>query len=176
MELVSSDLQGSVSTPGLGSLPPPNYYKERHEYTAVIELPHNITDVIGDGALVVDIDIVSIGQSKGNVELLTEAPTFEHNNVSMKWREAEEFCVSKGGHLASVASNSHWQKLQSFIRSKGSPNVWLGGTDEANEGNWTWTDGSKWSVEHWVSSLKQSDSKTNCLGIHASMWGGFAMH
>ena len=46
MELVSRDLSGDISTPGLGSLPPPNFYKERHEYTAVIELPHNITDVI----------------------------------------------------------------------------------------------------------------------------------
>ena len=46
-QLVSRELSGSVSTPGLGSIPPPNYYKERHEYTAVIELPHNITDVIG---------------------------------------------------------------------------------------------------------------------------------
>ena len=55
MELVSKDLEGSVSTPGLGSLPPPNYYKERHEYTAVIELPHNITEVIGDGALVIRV-------------------------------------------------------------------------------------------------------------------------
>ena len=46
MELVSKDHEGSISTPGLGSLPPPNYYKERHEYTAVIELPHNVTDAI----------------------------------------------------------------------------------------------------------------------------------
>ena len=69
MELVSKDLEGSVSTPGLGSLPPPNYYKERHEYTAVIELPHNITEVIGDEAFVINIKIVSDDQSKGHVEL-----------------------------------------------------------------------------------------------------------
>ena len=69
MELVSKDLEGSVSTPGLGSLPPPNYYKERHEYTAVIELPHNITEVIGDWSLVVDIDIVRDNQSKSRVEV-----------------------------------------------------------------------------------------------------------
>ena len=43
MDFVSKNLKGSISTPGLGSFPPPNYYKERHEYTAVIELPHNIT-------------------------------------------------------------------------------------------------------------------------------------
>ena len=66
MELVSKDLEGSVSTPGLGSLPPPNYYKERHEYTAVIELPHNITDAID--TLVVDLD-VTIPDIRQTVEL-----------------------------------------------------------------------------------------------------------
>ena len=71
--------------------------------------------------------------------------------MRMNWSAAEKHCVSKGGHLASVASPYHWQKLQSFIRSNGLGiySVWLGGTDEANEGDWTWTDGSKWSVEHW---------------------------
>ena len=147
MELVSKDLEGSVSTPGLGSLPPPNYYKERHEYTAVIELPHNITD-IGNGSLVIDVDVVPDNQSKSHVELLTGEPTLEYNKILLNWSAAEEFCVSKGGHLASVASPFHWRKLQNFIRSKGIPWMWLGGTDEANEGNWTWTDGSKWSVEH----------------------------
>ena len=78
MELVSKDLEGSVSTPGLGSLPPPNYYKERHEYTAVIELPHNITEVIGDGALVVDVDIVPDNQRESHVEMLTGEPRLEY--------------------------------------------------------------------------------------------------
>ena len=32
MGFVSKDLSGNISTPGLGSLPPLNYYKERHEY------------------------------------------------------------------------------------------------------------------------------------------------
>ena len=93
----------------------------------------------------------------------------------MTWSAAEKFCVSKGGHLASVASQSHWQKLKDFIANyhrhhHSGIDIWLGGTDEGKEGDWSWTDGSKWSVEHWVSSSKQSDSKTNCLGFHASMW------
>merc|ERR1712012_22039 len=115
MELVSKDLPGSVSTPGLGSLSPPNYYKERHEYTSVIELPHNITDVIGDGALVIDVEIFADNQCDNRVELLTEETKLQYNNVKMSWSTAEEFCVSKRGHLASVASRLHWYKLQSFI-------------------------------------------------------------
>ena len=45
-----------------GSLPPPIYYKERHEYTVVMELPDNITEVIGDEQFA----IAHIGQCHGH--------------------------------------------------------------------------------------------------------------
>ena len=167
MELVSKDLEGSVSTPGLGSLPPPNYYKESHEYTAVIELPHNITDVFGDAAMVIDINIVPDNERKGHVELLIGEPKFEYNNMRMTWSAAEEFCVSKGGHLASVASHSQWQKLKDFMARKSFSNepIWLGGTNEANEGEWNWTDGSKWSADYWKPGRPIGGSYYNCLYV-----------
>ena len=75
-EVISKELSGSVSTPGLGSIPPPNYYSETHEYTAVIELPHNITDVIDDDALVVDVDVTIPDNETGRgVEILTSILT-----------------------------------------------------------------------------------------------------
>ena len=67
-ELVSRDLYGSVTTPGFGSIAPPDFYKKRHEYTAVIELPYNVTDVIGNGAFVIEVDIALPDEE---VELLT---------------------------------------------------------------------------------------------------------
>ena len=58
------------------SLPTLNYYKERHEYTAVIELPYNITDVID--TLVVDIEVtIPDNQSNGGVEVLRADPKLE---------------------------------------------------------------------------------------------------
>ena len=78
IKLVSRDLEGSVSTPGLGSLVPSNFYRVTHEYTAVLELPYNVTEIIGDGALVIDIEIVPDSQSKGNVELFTGEPTLTY--------------------------------------------------------------------------------------------------
>ena len=41
-ELVSKDLVGSVSSPE----PSPNNFNERDEYVVVLELPHNITEII----------------------------------------------------------------------------------------------------------------------------------
>ena len=168
----STALSGNISTPGLGSLPPPNYNKERHEYTAVIELPHNITDVIGDGALVVDVDIVPDNQRDGEVELLTGEPKLEFYKIYMTWSAAEKFCVSKGGHLASVASPFHWHRLQSFMALNDIKDpIWLGATDEGREGEWTWTDGSKWSEEHWRSPDQPSNhSGENCINLVKNRW------
>ena len=104
-----------MSTPGLGSAPSPNYYKERHEYTVVIELPHNITDVIGDGALVVDVDVTIPDDLDLTLDLFGTEIELEYNNTRMTWTDAEAFCVSKGGHLASVTSPDHWRKLQELI-------------------------------------------------------------
>ena len=79
---------------------------------------------------------------------MTGKPKLEYNNVSMNWSAAQEFCVSKGGQLAPVAS--HWQKLLDFFADDDVGRFWLGGTDEAREGKWTRTDGSKWTMEHWM--------------------------
>ena len=73
-EFVSKDLSGgSVSTPGLGAALPADYNMTKHEYTAVIELPYNITDIIGDGVLVFDVDIAVAGNETDDmgVELST---------------------------------------------------------------------------------------------------------
>ena len=162
-----------MSTPGLGSSAPSGYYNERHEFTVVIELPYNITDIIGDSALVVDVDIVPDDQRQSGVELLLDGETkLEFNEMGMNWSDAEEFCISKGGHLASVASHFHWHRLQSFIENLGlnTQSIWLGGTDEAEEGEWVWTDGSKWSEEYWNPTEPTNSSHQNCLDSWKSVW------
>ena len=101
-EFVSKELSGCVSTPGLGSLPPPNYYKERHEYTAVIELPHNITDVID--TLVVDVNVAIPGnQTDAGVELLSADP-----KVESTYMEHDTQLVFTGKNLSVPALLFKW--------------------------------------------------------------------
>ena len=86
--------------------------------------------------------------------------------MKMNWSTAEEFCLSKGGHLASVTWPLHWQKLEFFTAGNeiDKESIWLGGTDEAKEGVWIWTDGRKWKEEHWYGIRRGSDF--NCLYSH----------
>ena len=70
-----------MSTPGLGLPNPPNYHNETHEHTVVIELPHMLSDVLGDdGALAVDVDI-----------------TFPDSQLSLTW----DFCLDSSSAVAS---------------------------------------------------------------------------
>ena len=86
----------------------------------------------------------------------------EHNYINLTWTAAEEFCVSKGGHLASVASSFHWKKLNGFIASNGLENevIWLGGINEERKREWSWSDGSNWSEGEWVPFLSSDGSET----------------
>ena len=115
---------------------------------------------------------VSDDQREGGVELLTVGPKLEYNNEHVNWSAAEQICVSKGGHLASVASPSNWRKMKAFIADKHLylKSAWLGGTDEAKEGTWTWSDGRKWSYEYWSTNEPTNRSGENCLSLGGTGW------
>ena len=159
-EFITKDLQGSVSTPGFGSSAPSDYHNKGDEYTVVIELPYNITTIIGDNSLVVDINVTvpdDNHQSRG-VELLTTKLMLEYNSVELNWSDAEAYCVSKGGHLVSVSTTEQWQRLQTFLAEKNITyiSLWFGGKYEKPYG-WSWTDKSEWSVEPEDSSVRLRD-------------------
>ena len=91
----SSELEGSFQTPGSddskGNKPQSLHY--------VLKFPKKLKDVVGKGALVISV------QTKHHwIYMLAEKRFQLHNNTMMNWHNAEEYCVSQGGHLASIAS------------------------------------------------------------------------
>ena len=103
-----------------------------------------------------DVDVtIPENQPLSEVHVLTTESELKYMGIGMRWNDAELFCVSSGGHLASVSSPYQWHKMKAFIREKQISDyefIWLGGTDAKKEGEWTWTDGSKWSEQHWFSA------------------------
>ena len=161
-QFVTGDISGSIITPGFGSLAPPEFYENSHEYTAVIQLPYNVSDMMGNDTFVVEVDI---RMPYDEIELLTMSLHYEFNHLEMDWFDAEAFCVSKGGHLASASTPNDWHRLQEFY-AKVLPEgkdyddflyVWRGGHDQYLEGRWEWTDRSKWSDEHWMIDEPMND-------------------
>ena len=154
------------------SLFPPDFHQVGHEYAAVIEMPYDITDVIGGGALVVD---VTVSESSAGVEFVTAERKLEFYDEEMDWTSAEAYCISQGGHLASFTSPDEWKNLFSLLDRKHDMSTmnptWIGLTDEEKEGEWVWSDGSKWSREHhwnWASVDTTGGSTQNCLIAYTS--------
>uniref|UniRef100_A0A8B9LUX4 C-type lectin domain-containing protein n=1 Tax=Astyanax mexicanus TaxID=7994 RepID=A0A8B9LUX4_ASTMX len=61
--------------------------------------------------------------------------------MSKTWQEAEAYCVSQSGHLASIPN----QETTSFI----TVSLWMGGHDSVTEGDYLWSDGSALSHTNW---------------------------
>ena len=53
----------------------------------------------------------------------------------------QEYCVSQGGHLASVGSEREFEQMKKVA---GDYNVWLGGKRTAEGESWQWLDGRDW--------------------------------
>lgn len=66
-------------------------------------------------------------------------------NVS--WHQAFEKCIRVGGHLAIVTS----QPEDEFVAGISRGHVWLGASDEHEEGAWAWIDGARMSYANWDS-------------------------
>ena len=71
------------------------------------------------------------------------------SNSAATWNEAELLCNSLGGHLPSISS----QQENDFINSFCSDNpLWIGLSDQDNEGQWAWTNGSQFVYDNWLNN------------------------
>jgi len=96
------------------------------------------------------------------------------DEVRRNWMDARNLCQQIGGDLARVDSANTFREIYKYIREFGlSADVWLGGTDQASEGDWLWTEGDRvergmpfWGLSHSVLGYKQNPDKNkdlNCL-------------
>ncbi|KAM9834666.1 uncharacterized protein LOC133157209 [Syngnathus typhle] len=96
---------------------------------------------------------------------------FGTNNLD--WDQAEHYCVSKGGHLASIRDRreQEWVALQALDHSW----YWIG-LRRAAPGStvWQWTDGTPFSYSYW--DIDQPDhylGQENCGEIQRSYGGSW---
>lgn len=81
-------------------------------------------------------------------------PTMQNTN----FHDAEDFCESNGGTLASVHSDfEHNSMVNLLSTSKYFPfflfsvkQYYIGFSDEAQEGTMVWSDGSPWDYHRWA--------------------------
>ena len=83
--------------------------------------------------------------------------SYKYFGEKLSWKDAKLRCGSLGGHLPIVetaAENTFLDQLadKGFPSAgrNGTESVWLGATDEANEGEWRWIDGVRVTYTNWL--------------------------
>ncbi|XP_065145814.1 galactose-specific lectin nattectin-like [Paramisgurnus dabryanus] len=84
---------------------------------------------------------------------------------SVNWVRAEKNCHSIGGNLASVHNTAQNNFLLSIVPAN--RRTWIGGHDGEIDGQWLWTDGSRFVFTHWCSKEPNNAGRPeNCLEIN----------
>ena len=79
-------------------------------------------------------------------------------NNEATYADAENYCKSLGGYLASITSQEENDFLYDYICSKGIKNAYFGFTDRETEGTWKWVNGEEPSYTNWASGEPNAES------------------
>ena len=79
-------------------------------------------------------------------------PQFQAIEGDFTWHEAKVDAEARGGRLAVLDTQAKIDAANAYLDRFGAwPDLYLGLTDEVNEGEWLWLDGSPLTVNNWLS-------------------------
>ncbi|XP_068997833.1 galactose-specific lectin nattectin-like [Embiotoca jacksoni] len=90
-------------------------------------------------------------------------------NPEKDWADAERFCNSLNGNLASIHSREEYVFIRGLIFKavKIHKQSWVGGHDEVKEGVWLWSDGSVFNFNSWGRGQPDNyKGREDCLEIN----------
>lgn len=91
------------------------------------------------------------------------------------WHEAKDDSEKRGGHLATFSNLSEWNDFKQVLGdSLTGKNLWIGGTDEGDEGRWRWVTPEAWRFTHWRTNEPDNDILGNAQGLTENfvmIWG-----
>ncbi|XP_051787819.1 lectin-like isoform X6 [Erpetoichthys calabaricus] len=97
---------------------------------------------------------------------------YKYFPMEKAWIDAELYCISLGGNLASVHSSGANHFITSLIKRSDSsgPISWLGGSNSVQTSSWLWTDESQWHFTNW-----NPGEPNNVAGIEDCLHINFAV-
>jgi hypothetical protein len=93
---------------------------------------------------------------------------------SFTWQQAEADAKTKGGTLATFASQGEWLWAQESIGADALYDVtglWIGATDSAVEGTWLWITGEPVTYSHWAVGEPNNGNNSDYAAIAGDLGG-----
>ncbi|NLT10558.1 MAG: protein kinase [Ruminococcus sp.] len=132
--------------------------KKKSKLPVVLTILVLLAGAGGAGAffLLRDGDEGSSKSSKHSVDHPENAEEFDGHyymyfDSHMNWKDAEAFCVEKGGHLVSVNSKDEQKFIEELASDKSEFGVWIGAYRVKDDmDTWYWTDGTDFDFTDWA--------------------------
>lgn len=140
---------------------PDNYGGESGENYVHFWIPDDSGNYLGTwndaGSWVSHYGVIEVGASEPFNPILAGPITNAANGhayyllAPTNWPGAEQIAVSLGGHLVTInnAAENDWIQNTFGHYAGNSYTLWIGYTDQANEGDWRWINGSNSSYNNW---------------------------
>lgn len=82
-----------------------------------------------------------------------------YTDMTNSWEEAENFCKSHGGHLATINDSEENSFIYNYMISCGYQSAYFGLVDRNYDGIWAWADGSDVNYTNWAEGEPNSTSE-----------------
>ncbi len=82
----------------------------------------------------------------------------------LSWKDARAACEAEGGYLAVITSQEEFDYVMTLVPND-YPKLWIGGTDEAAEGEWRWVTGEGFAFTAWGSGEPNNHENEDYLQI-----------
>ena len=169
MRLETDDVGSVITTPGIEKEYQSDFdekdriYEEDRLYEATLKVPQSLLEPTGNGSLVFELEVKLRDDQTDEVQISRGgAKIFSYHTEPKTWREAEDFCRSIGGNLASIESEEEFHSIKNYLSYTSA--TWLGGSFVGQ--TWQWSDGSRWNFTAWQAGIGNGGS--GCV----SAWGG----
>ncbi|MDR1560577.1 MAG: Ig-like domain-containing protein [Clostridiales bacterium] len=112
---------------------------------------------------------ISAAQTYTKVEY--DGHQYQIFDEAMSWAQAKARAEQLGGHLATITSLAEQNFINSLFKPIRRTNYWLGGTDTATEGVWTWITGEAFSYQNWDSGQPDNTGNQDYLVLWPNSGG-----
>lgn len=90
--------------------------------------------------------------------------TYQRFDTAANWFNAQSTCTNDKGHLATITSHNENEWIKRNLLTNATT-LWLGGTDEGNEGVWSWVTDEFWDFTFWNNGEPNNNGNENHLQI-----------
>ena len=90
---------------------------------------------------------------------------------SFSWNEAKRACTTEGGSLAVLDTAEQNSAVREALAARFSATkLWIGLTDAAEEGTWTWVSGAPFELAAWHEEEPNDFNRENCAELYSDSW------